>query len=61
MPGWAIDVVGIFITWIAVIVAGWFVGTWMVKVFQGGRTFLHPVLRPVERACFSAVGVKEDQ
>jgi potassium-transporting ATPase potassium-binding subunit len=61
MPGWAIDVVGVVVTWIAVIVAGWFVGTWMVKVFQGERTFLHPVVRPVERLCYWAIGVKEDQ
>jgi K+-transporting ATPase ATPase A chain len=61
MPGWAIDVVGVVVTWIAVIVAGWFVGIWMVKVFQGERTFLHPVMRPVERLCYWAIGVKEDQ
>jgi potassium-transporting ATPase potassium-binding subunit len=60
MPGWVLDVAGIVVTWIAVIVAAWFVGIWMVKVFQGERTFLHPVLRPVERACYWAVGVKED-
>ena len=60
MPGWAIDVLGIVVTWIAVIVAAWFVGIWMVKVFQGERTFLHPAIRPVERAVYWAIGVKED-
>lgn len=60
MPGWAVDVVGVATTWIAVIVAAWFVGIWMVKVFQGQRTFLHPLIRPVERTVYWAIGVKED-
>jgi K+-transporting ATPase ATPase A chain len=60
MPGWAVDAIGVVITWIAVIVAAWFLGIWMVKVFQGERTFLHPVMRPVERVVYWAIGVKED-
>src|ERR1700731_4863007 len=60
MPGWSIDAIGVVITWIAVAIGAWFLGLWMVKVFQGQRTFLHPVLRPVERACYWAIGVKED-
>ena len=60
MPGWAIDAIGVAVTWISVIIAAWFLGIWMVKVFQGRRTFLHPVLRPVERACYWAIGVRED-
>jgi K+-transporting ATPase ATPase A chain len=61
MPAWVIDVIGVVVTWIAVIVGAWFLGVWMVKVFQGQRTFLHPVMRPVERACYWAIGVKEDE
>jgi K+-transporting ATPase ATPase A chain len=61
MPGWAIDVIGIIVTWIAVGIGAWFLGLFMVKVFSGERTFLHPVLRPVERASYWAMGVKEDQ
>src|SRR5262245_31406332 len=34
-------------------------GAFMAKVFQGGRTFLHPVLRPVERAIYKLAGVDE--
>jgi K+-transporting ATPase ATPase A chain len=60
MSPWVIDAIGVAVTWIAVIVAGYFLGVWMVKVFQGQRTFLHPVLRPVERACYWAIGVRED-
>ena len=34
-------------------------GAYMTKVFSGERTFLHPVLRPLERLCYAAGGVKE--
>jgi K+-transporting ATPase ATPase A chain len=55
-----LDAIGVIALWVAVAVCAWFLGLWMVKVFQGGRTFLHPVVRPVERACYWAMGVKED-
>ena len=35
-------------------------GVFMTKVFSGERTFLHPVLRPLERLCYAACGVKEN-
>ncbi len=35
-------------------------GAYMAKVFQGQRTFLHPVLRPVERLVYRLGGVRED-
>jgi K+-transporting ATPase ATPase A chain len=35
------------------------VGTFMYKVFEGQRTFLHPLLRPLERLIYWAGGVKE--
>jgi len=35
-------------------------GAFMTKVFAGERTFLHPVLRPVEKICYSLCGVKEN-
>ena len=35
-------------------------GAYMAKVFQGQRTFLHPLLRPVERLIYRLVGVRED-
>ena len=60
MPGWVVDVIGVVVTWIAVIVCAYFVGIWMVKVFQGQRTFMHPVVRPVEQAVYWTIGVKED-
>src|SRR5215813_10737826 len=36
------------------------VGLFMYRVFEGQRTFLHPVFRPVERLIYWAGGVKED-
>jgi K+-transporting ATPase ATPase A chain len=36
-------------------------GLFMAKVFSGERTFLSPVLRPVERAIYAICGVKEDE
>src|SRR5690242_2710858 len=36
------------------------VGTFMYRVFEGQRTFLHPVLRPVERLIYWLGGVQEE-
>ena len=35
-------------------------GTYMVRVFQGQRTFLHPALRWLEVLTYKAIGVRED-
>ncbi len=35
-------------------------GAYMTRVFEGQRTVLHPVLRPVERLCYRMCGVRED-
>jgi K+-transporting ATPase ATPase A chain len=37
------------------------VGLFMARVFQGERTFLHPILRPVEALVYRLCGVREDQ
>src|SRR5487761_224184 len=34
-------------------------GAYMTKVFAGERTFLYPLLRPLERLCYAAGGVNE--
>lgn len=34
-------------------------GVFMTRVFAGERTFLHPVLRPLERLCYKLCGIKE--
>ncbi len=35
-------------------------GAFMAKVFQGERTLIHPLLRPVERFIYRACGVREE-
>ena len=35
------------------------VGSFMTRVFAGERTFLHPLLSPIERLCYALGGVKE--
>ncbi|MBS1826815.1 MAG: potassium-transporting ATPase subunit KdpA [Acidobacteria bacterium] len=35
-------------------------GVFMGRVFAGERTFLHPLLRPLERLCYALAGVREE-
>ncbi len=35
-------------------------GAYMTRVFEGRRTFLHPVLRPLEALTYRLIGVRED-
>ena len=35
-------------------------GVFMTRLFAGDRTFLHPILRPLERLCYLGAGVRED-
>jgi K+-transporting ATPase ATPase A chain len=35
-------------------------GAYMARVFEGQRTFLHPLVRPLERLCYRLCGVRED-
>ena len=56
-----LDIIGVVITWIAVAIGAWFLGLYMVKVFNGDRTFMSPVLRPIERGGYWLMGVKEDE
>jgi K+-transporting ATPase ATPase A chain len=34
-------------------------GSFMAKLFEGGRTFLHPILRPIETLTYKLIGVNE--
>jgi K+-transporting ATPase ATPase A chain len=36
-------------------------GAFMARVFEGERTWLHPLLRPVERLIYRLCGIQEDQ
>jgi K+-transporting ATPase ATPase A chain len=56
-----LDIIGVVMTWIAVAIGAWFLGLYMVKVFKGERTFMSPVLRPIERGGYWLMGVKEDE
>ena len=35
-------------------------GAFIARLFAGERTFLHPILRPLERAIYALAGVRED-
>src|SRR6266496_2827242 len=37
------------------------IGVFMTHVFNGERTFLHPVLRPIERLIYRLTGVNEER
>ncbi len=37
------------------------VGTFMYRVFEGERTFLHPIFRPLERLIYLLSGVRENE
>jgi len=37
------------------------IGMFMYRVFEGQRTFLHPILRPLERLIYKLGGVREDE
>jgi K+-transporting ATPase ATPase A chain len=54
------QLIGLAVTVLAIAVAAYFLGRYMEAVFNGRRTFLSPVLRPVERGCYRLMGVKED-
>ena len=36
-------------------------GTFMYNVFEGKRTFLHPIFRPLERLIYRLSGIREDE
>jgi K+-transporting ATPase ATPase A chain len=57
----ALDIIGIVVTLLAVAVGAWFLGGYMVKVFNGERVFLSRVLRPVERGFYRLSGIKEEK
>ena len=54
-----LDIAGVVITFLAVAVGAWFLAPYLVKVFQGERLFLSPVLRPIERGTYWLMGVDE--
>ena len=57
----AFEIIAPLLTFAAAFTGAWLLGGFMVRVFQGQRTFLHPVLRPVERAVYRVTGVDEER
>src|SRR5207302_11033161 len=57
----AFEIVAPLLTFAAVFGGAWLLGGFMVRLFQGERTFLHPVLRPVERAVYRVSGIDEQK
>ena len=54
------EIVGVLVIFAAVVLCAIPLGSYMAKVFEGERTFVSPVLHPVERAVYRVIGVKED-
>ncbi|HEV2013575.1 MAG TPA: potassium-transporting ATPase subunit KdpA [Candidatus Dormibacteraeota bacterium] len=52
-------IIGALVTLVAIAVGAWFLGGFMANVFEGRRTFIHPVLRPVEVFWYRLVGIDE--
>jgi K+-transporting ATPase ATPase A chain len=54
------EIIGILVTFAAVVACAVPLGKYMARVFSGERTFLSRVLHPVERGVYRVIGVKED-
>jgi K+-transporting ATPase ATPase A chain len=57
----AYEIIAPVVTFAVLLVCAWFLGGFMVKVFKGERTFLHRVLRPVERGIYKVTGIDEEK
>ena len=55
-----IGVLEIAVFFAVLIVATKPLGLFMARVFQGQRTFLHPVVRPLERLVYKLCGIREE-
>ena len=57
----ALDIIAAIVTYAAVAAGAWFLGGYMLKVYRGERVWLSPVIRPLERFTYRAIGVDEDR
>jgi potassium-transporting ATPase potassium-binding subunit len=55
----ALVIIGAVVTLVAVAVGAWSLGGFMANVFEGRRTFIHPMLRPIEVFWYRLVGIDE--
>src|SRR5262245_58938990 len=56
-----LDIAGAVLTFLAAGIAAWFLGPYLVGVFTGGRVFLSPIVRPMERRLYWLTGIDEDR
>jgi K+-transporting ATPase ATPase A chain len=56
----AIGVYQILFFFLVILVCAKPLGLFMARLFEGQRTFLHPLLRPLERLIYKLSGVRED-
>jgi len=54
------DIVAAIVIYVAVGIGAWFIGGYMLKVFQGKRVWLSPAVRPLERVTYRLIGVDEE-
>ena len=54
------EIVGIIVTFAAVVACAIPLGKYMARVFSGERTFMSRALHPVERGIYRVIGLKED-
>jgi potassium-transporting ATPase potassium-binding subunit len=57
----ALDIIAAIITYAAVAAGAWFLGGYMLRVYRGERVWLSPVIRPMERFTYRAIGVDEER
>jgi K+-transporting ATPase ATPase A chain len=55
-----LDLIAVVITYVAVGVAAWFIGGYMLKVYKGERVWMSRLLRPVETFTYKMIGVDEE-
>jgi K+-transporting ATPase ATPase A chain len=55
-----IGVLNIVVFFLVVLAVAKPLGLYMTKLFEGERTFLHPLLRPLEKLTYRLCGVRED-
>src|SRR5215510_12294457 len=56
----SIGILQIAIFFVLILACAKLLGSFMASVFEGQRTFLHPVLRWLEVLTYKAAGIKED-
>jgi K+-transporting ATPase ATPase A chain len=54
------EIIGVIVTFVAVVLCAIPLSKYMQHVFSGERTFMHRFLAPVERGTYRLIGVKED-